>query len=1033
MLSKYNSIFLDYPIVTCGFIDGQMDPTIKISHVRVSLLIAYFLKKMAISNCRIQQTVKMVKSYDRYEQESRFGVIGGRSNIVWLPPAPTQSSKSLGRAALSGLEEILIWDIKTGELMTRLNDGLTPGASNAKTSLAPSPVVILEYHEETNILAAGHEDGTIKVWDLTSGSVMVTFLGHKSAISVLKFDRKGTRIVSGSADSTVIMWDLVGEEGLFKLKGHKSQITGMFLLSEEEKQDDEFEDYLITVSKDGLVKLWELRSKQCIETHLAHSGECWSLGVNTSRDMLITCGSKDQVKVWEIDFSKEDGSKIIEKGEFEKQSKARCTDILFTKAKDSTDSYEIFALQNADRTTEVFRVRSSDEIKKGLAKRTKRLKDKGFEDDEILQSLRESEISMLVTPLTTVRTIAKIKSCVWVKSSKLKLNLLIALANNSIEYHNIPLPEQIRKAQIGEVHSIKAHSIDLSGHRTDIRAMDISDDNKLLATASNGELKIWNIKTLNVLRTFVLEGGYALCCKFLPGGTLVVVGFKNGDLELYDLASSSLIDRVEKAHENALFAMSTKDDSGSAVWSMDLTPDGRTLVTGGNDKKVKFWNFKVNQELVAGTSSVISTLKFSHKRTLELSDEVLSVKVSSDAKFLAISLLNNNVQVVFYDTLKLFLTLYGHKLPVLSIDISTDNKLIITSSADKNIKIWGLDFGDCHKSIFGHQDSITNVRFLPDSHNFFSSGKDGMVKYWDGDKFQCIQKLPAHQSEVWALSVSKDGTFVVSTSHDHSIRVWSATNDQVFLEEEREKEMDELYENELLDSLENDDVTARNQDDEEQEGADDEATNVSKQTMESLKAGEKLMEALDIGIEDVEATEQYELELKQFQSKKPGVMMPTKPTANAILLAFGVTGQEYVLNTILKIRAAQLEDALLVLPFSYTVKLMRFIDIWTIKENITGNIVHIALICKVLFFIVKVNAKELVSQKDDKLRHYLIKVKSQLREELTGASRQLGYNTQGLKFKKSQWKLNHETEFIDEAEQRDHEEKKAVKRTFATI
>lgn len=986
--------------------------------------------KNLISNSH-QSSATMVKSYDRYEQEDCFGVIGGQSNIIWLPPTPTQSSKSIGRAALAGLEEILIWDIKTGELMTRLKDGLTPGASNAPTSLAPSPVVALTYHEQTNTIAAGHNDGTIKIWDLISGSVVVTFLGHKSAISVLKFDRSGTRVVSGSADSSVIMWDLVGEEGLFKLKGHKSQITGMHFLSEnpELKEEDDLEDYLVTVSKDGLIKLWELKSKQCIETHLAHSGECWSLGVNEAKDMLMTCGSKDQVKVWEADLSREDGSKITEKGEFEKQSKARCTDISFTRARDSSGAYEVFALQNADRTTEVYRVRSADEIMKGIAKRTKRLKDKGFEDSEIVQSIKESEISMLITPLTTIRATSKIRSCVWVKSSRKKLDILLSLTNNSIEYHNIPLPEQIKKAQVGEVHSVKAHSIDLMGHRTDIRAMDISDDNKLLATASNGELKIWNIRTHNVLRTFALEGGYALCCKFLPGGTLVVVGFKNGDLELYDLASSSLIDRVEKAHENSSLVVNAKsDDNGSAIWSMDLTPDGKTLVTGGNDKTVKFWNFKVGQEVVAGTSTVVSTLKLAHKQTLELGEEVLCVKVSPDAKFLAISLLNNNVQVVFFDSLKLFLTLYGHKLPVLSIDIASDSKLIITSSADKNIKIWGLDFGDCHKSIFGHLDSIMNVRFIPESHNFFSSGKDGMIKYWDGDKFQCIQKLPAHQSEVWALCVSRDGTFVVSTSHDHSIRVWSATNDQVFLEEEREKEMDELYENELLESMDPEDATAP-----DVEETEDGATKVSKQSMETLKAGEKLMEALDIGLEDVEAVEEYELQLAQFKSKKTGVMMPQKPTPSSILLAFNVTGHEYVLNTVLKIRAAQLEDALLVLPFSYTLKLLRFIDIWTNELNISRNIVNIAVICKILFFVVKVNAKELISQRDAKLKNHLIRVKAQLRGELLRASKQLGYNTQGLKFQKAQWKLNHEAEFIDEAEQREYEEKKSVKRTFATV
>lgn len=56
------------------------------------------------------------------------------------------------------------------------------------------------------------------------------------------------------------------------------------------------------------------------------------------------------------------------------------------------------------------------------------------------------------------------------------------------------------------------------------------------------------------------------------------------------------------------------------------------------------------------------------------------------------------------DSLKFFLTLYGHKLPVLCMDISSDGDLIVTGSADKNLKIWGLDFGDCHKSLFAHAD-----------------------------------------------------------------------------------------------------------------------------------------------------------------------------------------------------------------------------------------------------------------------------------------------------------------------------------------
>ena len=79
-----------------------------------------------------------------------------------------------------------------------------------------------------------------------------------------------------------------------------------------------------------------------------------------------------------------------------------------------------------------------------------------------------------------------------------------------------------------------------------------------------------------MIRTFVLEGGYALCCKFLPGGTLIVVGFKNGDLELYDLATSSLVDRVEKAHSAiTVGGAAPSNDDSAAIWSLDITQTGK--------------------------------------------------------------------------------------------------------------------------------------------------------------------------------------------------------------------------------------------------------------------------------------------------------------------------------------------------------------------------------------------------------------------------------------------------------------------------
>ena len=62
-------------------------------------------------------------------------------------------------------------------------------------------------------------------------------------------------------------------------------------------------------------------------------------------------------------------------------------------------------------------------------------------------------------------------------------------------------------------------------------------------------------------------------------------------------------------------------------------------------------------------------LKLNHDTTLELNDDILSLRISPDDRYLAISLLDNTVKVFFLDSMKFYLSLYGHKLPVLSIDI----------------------------------------------------------------------------------------------------------------------------------------------------------------------------------------------------------------------------------------------------------------------------------------------------------------------------------------------------------------------------
>ena len=132
---------------------------------------------------------------------------------------------------------------------------------------------------------------------------MVRFDGHRSAVTVLRFDAAGERIVSGSKDTDIIVWDLLAEKALFRLRGHKDQITGLELLSTKTETGDLRQDYLLSASKDALVKVWDLNNPHCIETHVAQTnGECWALGLSPDGDGCITAGNDGELKVWQIDW-----------------------------------------------------------------------------------------------------------------------------------------------------------------------------------------------------------------------------------------------------------------------------------------------------------------------------------------------------------------------------------------------------------------------------------------------------------------------------------------------------------------------------------------------------------------------------------------------------------------------------------------------------------------------------------------------------------------------------------------------------------
>jgi U3 small nucleolar RNA-associated protein 12 len=133
----------------------------------------------------------------------------------------------------------------------------------------------------------------------------------------------------------------------------------------------------------------------------------------------------------------------------------------------------------------------------------------------------------------------------------------------------------------------------LPGHRSEIRTLAVSSDDEMLLSAGPGGAKVWNIRTGNVIRSW--DCGFALSSAFLPGDKIVVLGTREGKLEMYDLPSSSLLDTID-AHEGH-------------VWSLQVSPDRKGLVTGSADKSVKFWSVEVVTANVPGVEVHIKHLR----------------------------------------------------------------------------------------------------------------------------------------------------------------------------------------------------------------------------------------------------------------------------------------------------------------------------------------------------------------------------------------------------------------------------------------
>ena len=926
---------------------------------------------------------------------------------------------------------VVVWDVvaETGLCRLRGHKDQVTDAAFVENPSNPGRTPVASASAGARLVTCG-KDATVRVWDLDTQHCAQTLAHFGAECWSLDVDPKGARLVVGTADERLHVFSVFG-------RGRGS--------SDEDVDDDED-------------KLTETDEKSTDRTSARRRGDVFGNANDTTRAAASIAAA-----------SIADASTLLTPMGFVRRAdRSRVSTVRF----DERGGF--LGVQTAGRAVEVYRCRDARETAKRLKRRAKRKREKQTrkkekdvktasdsdddDDDDMVVSASD-----VVDLAAVVRTKAKTRGFAFAPRARLKKRpgvkvvLAVLTDNNAVEEWEIasadPNDETTDAGSKGGSKDLaeptRARALEAAGHRADVRAAALSPDDATLVTCSHKGVKVWDPGSGACART--IEGGYGLCVLFAPGGRHVVVGTKTGALELFD------------AHAGAALGGGAPDAHEGAVWGMAALPDGSGFVTASADKTVKFFEWTLAEvtddveEANGETSEPAATigtrreLGVAHVKTLQMAEDVLSVGVTPDGKLLSVSLLDNTLKVFFLDSLKFFLSLYGHRLPALCHDVSSDSRLLASGGADKNIRVWGLDFGDCHKSLFAHDDSVTCIKFVPKTHYLFSCGKDSAVKYWDADTFEPLLTLNGHHAAAWCCAMSRRGDFLVTGGHDRAIRVWERTDEPFFVDEEKERRLESLLEEGDGAGADDDDdrVAAAARDAAAARGASApagaEAGMAGRATLETLSAADAIVDALDVARHERERIDAHvkkkarmALEVedsvpgddagdaqKNAQKKQDAEKLrrlfagddededehdvasmrsddsdddaarrlriendsyPKGLAPNPLLM--GASPERYALRALEHVKAADLERAVLALPFSSAAALLEFLGGWLERGE------KVELTCRLAALITRLHYAQLGATAN--ARGTLLKIRPMLRARAASFRDVVGFNLAGL-------------------------------------
>ncbi|MBD2148407.1 hypothetical protein [Sphaerospermopsis sp. FACHB-1194] len=683
------------PQVNSNQFIGNLLQTLK-DHFHLVISVAYSPNGQTLASGSSDSTIKLWNVNTGNLLQTLTGHSHWVYSVAYSPDGQTLASGSSDNT-------IKLWDVKTGNLLQTLT-----GHSHWVYSVAYSP--------DGQTLASGSDDKTIKLWNVNTGKLLQTLTGHSEWVYSVAYSPDGQTVASGSRDSTIKLWNVNTGNLLQTFEGHSHRVNSVAYSPDGQT--------LASGSDDKTIKLWNVKTGNLLQTLSGHSDSVNSVTYSPDGQTLASGSYDNTIKIWDV---KTGNLLQTLPGHFSSVLSVAYSPDGQTLASGSGDNIKIWQVVAS--------------INKAPVQQTP-------------SQVSQPAVSKPQSPLGTIPVLQTTIPFKNTKLRKLLITYLITCLLGFIgfigteiygyaRYGVFPVDPILVIANLSSSISLQKT---LPGHSYSVNSVAYSPDGQTLASGSGDEtIKLWDVKTGNLLQTLSGHSRWVSSVAYSPDGQTLASGSGDKTIKLWNVKTGNLLQ--------------TFTGHSDLVRSVAYSPDGQTLASGGGDKTIKLWNVK--------TGNLLQTLP-GH------SIAVQSVVYSPDGQTLASGgVYDETIKLWDVKTGNLLQTLPGHSESVYSVAYSPDGQTLASGGGDKTIKLWNVKTGNLLQTLPGHSIAVQSVVYSPDGQTLASGGVyDETIKLWDVKTGNLLQTLPGHSESVYSVAYSPDGQTLASGSWDNTIKIW---------------------------------------------------------------------------------------------------------------------------------------------------------------------------------------------------------------------------------------------------------------------